>query len=305
MKRILITGASGFIGMHLCQILDEEGYKLYAILRSENSYRPELQRLKSLIPIYCDLRNIKNLLCLMSDISVDTVIHLAWQGVSGNDRSNYRMQLENVECTMNLITVAKKLGCNRFVGIGSTAEFDAYNASIRDGFCPNLVSIYGTAKLAAHFISKSICNTYGIEHIWGILGNTYGRGDCSNNFINYCTKLLMHGGEAKFTTGEQFYDFIYVTDAVRALAKLTEYGKDKYSYYIGSGEPKRLKEYITMIRDIVNPKMEVSLGTIPHNGISSDADSFSIEKLVADTGYVPKVPFKDGIKRTIEWLGEV
>ena len=83
---------------------------------------------------------------------------------------------------------------------------------------------------------------------------------------------------------------------------LGEKGRDKCGYYIGSGSPGKLKEYIITIRNTINPEKELKLGAVPYHGVSADIESFSIEKIKNDTGFEPGVKFEEGIVRTAEWL---
>ena len=296
----MVTGANGFIGVNLCRVLNENNVKTYVLLRSEKSYRDELRGMRNMKPIYVDLDDVSKLSELMENNSIGTVFHLAWSGVSGSDRGDYDIQIRNINQTLKLIDSVKKIGCKRFIGIGSTAEYDSLNASMLDGKCPNRVGMYGASKVSTHLMSKILCNSLEMEHVWGIIGNTYGVGDRSNNFINYASQLILSDEEAKFTSGEQNYDFVYVTDVAEALYCLGEKGKDKFSYYIGSGNPRKLKDYIISIRDVLNPSKEIKLGAVPFNGVSADINSFNIERLKNDTGYKPRVCFEEGIKLLFE-----
>lgn len=304
MGNAIITGASGFIGFHLCKILNDKGIKTYAVLRNETSHYDELKSFENIIPVICDLDQITSLPRLIPEASIDVLYHLAWGGVSGRDRGNYHIQLKNIKITLELITAVSELNCKRFVGVGSTAEYDAYNACEADGVSPDIVGLYGTSKLTVHFMSKILCRSLGMEHIWGNIGNTFGVGDKSNNFINFASKRILSKDEAKFTSGEQNYDFVYVTDVAEAIYCLGSEGKDKCSYYIGSGNPRQLKEYIVALRDQLNPEKELQLGAIPYNGISAPIESFSIEKIKRDTGFVPKVSFEEGINNLKTFLKE-
>ena len=84
-----------------------------------------------------------------------------------------------------------------------------------------------------------------------------------------------------------------------------EKGKNNKTYYIGSQEPKPLKEFLLTMRDLVDPNIMIGLGEIPFNGVSLSYKEFDINAVKDDTGFVPQISFKEGIDNTIAWLQEV
>ena len=113
----------------------------------------------------------------------------------------------------------------------------------------------------------------------------------------------MLGGEhCSFSAGEQLYDFIYIDDATDAFIRLGDRGKLNRTYYIGSMNPRPLKEYLKEMRDCVDPKIEIGLGELEFKGVSLTYEEFDREALKRDTGFEPKTEFSEGIKKTIEWL---
>jgi nucleoside-diphosphate-sugar epimerase len=113
---------------------------------------------------------------------------------------------------------------------------------------------------------------------------------------------MLTGKRASFTSGEQLYDFVHISDAVKGIMAVEQKGKKNTAYYIGSNKPRKLKEFISIIRDTIDPSIILYLGELPYNGRSLSLEEYDISKLTADTGYEPKVNFEDGIKTTIEWL---
>lgn len=294
MKSAIITGANGFIGTELCKTLSYHNIKVYAVLRCETSYSEELRKLKNVVPVFCDMDNILHLYNQIN--SADVFFHLVWAGITGKDRGDYNLQIKSIRWEMEAIAAAKKVGCKRFVGAGTTAEQDVYAYSSLDGSTPNIVSEYGAAKIAARFMSKAECNTMGMDHLWAIIPNTYGADDRSSNFINFAYDLLASNVPANFTSGEQYYDFVEVRDVANGLFHIGMSGKNNHSYYIGSGKPRRLKEYIKTMRDIINPDKELHLGAIPYNGVSVPIESFDCSKLSRDTGYEAQISFENGVQ---------
>ncbi len=300
MNKVLITGATGFIGRNLIDYCLNENIKVIAVVQ-EDDVNAGLIEFSHVKIIRCDGKNFDKLSKLITDKDIDACIHLAWGGSSGNLRADFGLQLNNVENSLKLISALNSLKIKRFIGAGTLAEIDVLNYHGKDGSVPNTVSHYGVAKIATHYMTKSECSQFKIEHIWCYLGNTYGVGNTTQNFINFASDLLMSNKKAEFTSGEQWYDFIYVTDTVKAIMSLLKFGKSNHSYYIGSSRPKKLKEYIIIMRNIINKNKELYLGAIPYKGESNELSVYDTNKLFDDTGFVPEIEFENGFIRTINW----
>lgn len=299
MNKVVITGASGFLGRRLVSLCLSEGLEVWAVVRNRSAL--EIITCSNLHVIECDLKEISRLPELICG-SPTHFIHLAWQGSTGKERGDFEIQLRNVQYSIQAVYVASKIGCKRFVGAGTLAELDALAYIPRDGSKPNLVTEYASAKLSAHFMTKAACNNLGVEHIWPCISNTYGPGNYTNNFINFAIRELLTKGKGEFTSGEQYYDFVYVDDTIQGLFRAAKYGKNNFSYYIGSNSCRKLKDYILEIRDLLGASHKVELGVIPFNGVSHDKEVFDSTKLMKDTGYKPSVSFSEGIEKTLTWI---
>ncbi|MBQ0097576.1 MAG: NAD(P)-dependent oxidoreductase [Oscillospiraceae bacterium] len=304
MKKVIVTGANGFIGTSLLELMSKEDVLIFAIIKDESEDISKIKDYDNVKIIYCDFNYIEKLPNLITDRDIDYCIHLAWAGSFGDARADYDCQLNNVKATLDLIEVLKEMKVKRFVGAGTLAEKDVLNYHMTDGATPNAVSIYGIAKLTNQLMTKALCSKYGIEHIWCYLSNTYGVGNTTNNFVNMASRKMIRGERASFTSGEQTYDFVYITDTVKAINCVAKFGKKNCSYYLGSTKERPLKEYIKIIKDTVDPHIELYLGEVPFNGKALSCENYSAEKLVEHTGFVPSVDFEDGIKKTVEWLKE-
>ena len=302
MKNVIVTGANSFIGCALLEELSKYHIPVWAVVRNHDSNINNIKTIPGVKIVYCQMENIGNIVNLINDHTVDTCFHLAWEGSSGNKRADYSLQLRNVQYALDTIHAMKELGVKRFIGIGTLAEKDVMNFITEDGAQPSDVSTYGIAKIATHYMTKTQCTKAGIAYIWCCLSNTYGIGNTTNNFVNMACKKMLNGERAAFTAGEQPYDFIYITDVARALVAIGERGKANTDYFIGSSQPKRLKDYIVTIRDSIDPEIPLFLGDVPFLGIPLDWNALSSQKLIDDTGIQMQVPFEIGIKETINWL---
>ena len=302
MKNVIITGGNGFVGTWLVKELSDKVENITVIVRNEKSDISKIKDISNVNIVYCELENLLQLEKTLVKKEYDVFYHLAWAGSTGNLRADYNLQLQNAKWTCDAVRLAANIGCKRFVGAGTLAELDCNSYIKEDGATPNSVSNYGTAKITAHYMSKTEANLQKIDHVWAYLSNTYGIGNRTSNFVNFASKTMLEGKKAEFTPGEQMYDFVYETDTAQALYLLGEKGKNNYGYYIGSTKPKKLKYFIQEIRDAIDPQIPLYLGAIPFNGITQPAEVFDCSKLVQDTGYTPKVSFEEGITMTVKWL---
>ena len=299
--KILVTGAGGFVGSHLLDILEENNVQVVAVDMTVNSNLTERKNVKT---ICCNLDEVDKLPELIEERYFDCCIHLAWQGANGPARADSDIQIKNIQRTLNLCKILPQLNVKRFVGIGTLAEKDTLNYIPNDGATPNAVACYGVAKMSAQYMSKITCTSLGIEHIWCQLSNLYGVGDNTSNFINFASKLMLEGKRASFTSGEQMYDFVYISDIAKGIFLASTKGKSNTSYYIGSGNQRKLKCFIEDIRNAIDPTIQLYFGEIPFNGVCLPDNEFDCTKLEKDTGYKSSVSFEDGIRRTVNWLKE-
>lgn len=303
MRRVIVNGAAGFIGNAVARQLIRQGVSVIAVvkpgaLRSEEAFR--LLDLDAPV-IECDLREIDTLPELLGEVEYDAFYQLAWDGVDAEGILNYERQIDNIRWTVRAVEAAAALKCRRFIGAGSVNQLELLDLQGRL-FTEDRHRYYRAALLAGEAMGRAAAREKGLEFIWPILINVYGEGEIAPRLINNTIKNLIAGKRQSFSAGDQLYDFLYVADAARALCLIGEMGREEKQYIVGSGEPKPLKEYLETIRDIVAPEMELGLGELEFHGIEMTEAMLSIDSLAGDTGFVPEVDFKTGIKRTFEWL---
>lgn len=296
MKNVIIAGASGFIGKNLVRNLLERGYKITAL-----DIRFDEELLTSAKCISLKEKTISQIAEELKEVYC-CFYNLAWVGTSGELRSNYDVQLENVRLTCEYIKLAMLIHCPRFIYASSINEMETYEYLQSDNIEPSGGYIYGTAKLAAHLIGETYAFMNGVEFIPVIITNIYGTGEKSARLVYSSIVKLLKGEHCSFTEGYQTYDFIFITDAINSIVEVAEKGKAFNRYYIGSGNPKPLREFLIKIRDIVAPNIELGLGDIPFNGVSIDYNQFNLKQVEIDTGYKNKISFEEGIRMTADYI---
>ena len=299
MKNIIVTGASGFIGTTLVNELLRREYKIVAI---DRRFSDDFLNNPNITCIDATDKNVFDLKKEIPAEEYDCFFHLAWAATSGPGRADYIVQLDNVKMACDYVKLCSEIGCKRVVYASSINEMETYEYLQSDDIEPAGGYIYGTGKLAAHLMGETVAKLNGVEFIPVIITNIYGVGERSARMIYTSLVKLINGERASFTAGYQTYDFIYITDAINSIVEVAEKGKAFNRYYIGSGEPKPLREYLLEMRDIVAPGVELGLGDFEFKGIDISYDQFKLKKVEEDTGYKNQVPFAQGIKMTADWI---
>ena len=302
MNRIVVTGAAGFVGSAVCKECLKNGYFVYAIDIVDNPVQRLPLEDKNLVYIKCNLSDLDAIENKLTNKDIDTFFHFAWKGSAGPLREDYVCQIDNAKSTVELLKLAKRIGCKKFVVAGSIMEFETNEAIYSQDTKPQMSYLYGVGKTLAHELCKPIANNIGIDLVWAYITNTFGVGEKSPRLINNTIKKCINHEELNFTSGTQNYDFIYIDDVAVAFRLLGEKGKPNKGYLIGSGQAKPLKEFLTLLIKTCDKDAVGNFGNIPFTGVNQSLETFSIKELQEDCGFEPKVSFEEGIRRTFEWL---
>jgi len=297
--KAIISGANGFIGKQLINGLLNRNYKIVAL---DIRFDDLLLNNPNITCLNVSGKEVFELLSIIPSNEYKCFFHLAWAGTSGPNRANYEMQLNNVKLTCQYIELCKKINCKRFLYASSINEMETYEYLQSDNIEPGGGYIYGIGKLAAHLMGEVVAKANGIDFIPIIITNIYGIGEKSARMVYTSLVKLIKGEHCSFTEGHQMYDFIYITDAINSIVAVSEEGKPFHRYYIGSGNPRPLREFLLTMRDLVSPDAELGLGDIPFKGIDISYEQFDMKKIKKDTGYTNKICFEDGIRMTSEWI---
>lgn len=258
---------------------------------------PQSERIKL---IECDLKDIQKLPSMLTE-TYDVFYHFGWAGTFGNARNDTKTQTENIQYTLHAAEAAKKLGCSRFIGAGSQAEYGRFEGILKPDTPAFPENGYGMAKLCAGQMSRLYCEQLGIEHIWVRVLSVYGPYDGAGTMISSVVRELLVGKSPECTLGEQVWDYLYSKDAGKAFYLLGKKGVTGKTYCLGSGRAYPLADYIKQMRDSIDSKIPIGFGKIPYHEKQVMYLCADVSELEQDTGFVPKYTFKQGIQETIRW----
>lgn len=303
MKRAIVTGPTGVIGTALVKKLIAENVETYAVIRSTSKRINTIPDDKLVHIVKCDIDSFGNLKGLIKE-PCDAFFHLAWTGTDDPlNRFDMQLQTKNIKYSLDAVQAAVDLECKVFIGAGSQAEYGTKSGIMRPDTFPEPVSGYGMAKLCAGQMTRYLCKQAGIRHIWPRILSIYGPGDGKQTLINSAIRCMLSGEKLSMTAGEQLWDYLYSEDAANALYAMAEKGKDGAVYVLGSGKVMPLRKYVEIIRDLINPNLEIGFGERAYfkdQVMHLEADTYS---LTNDTGWEPKTDFSVGIKNLMENFG--
>ena len=313
MKKAYVTGATGAIGMALVAELLQNNIEVTVFLRKDSersgriaeSFGEELKR-GNLSVEYVSLEELKH---FMENVYTpgrqDSVFyHLGWSGTFGKLRNDAVLQQKNVEYTLDAVRLADRLGCTKFIGVGSQAEYGRVSTRLTPDTDTVPENEYGRAKLAAGVSSRELCRELGIEHAWVRVLSVYGPYDGMNTMITSVIRGLLKGDRVSLTKGEQMWNYLYSEDAGKELYLLGAKAVRNGAVYILAGsEEHSLKEYVVRLcRAMDADDKLLGFGDVPYGEGQVMCLTADIGALCSDTGYIPDTTFEDGIKKTAEWV---
>ncbi len=299
--KILVTGSSGTIGTRLCERLLAEKEDIVGADWEPNKWQPAVEKITTRI----DLRHEEEMAKLPTDI--DCVIHLAanarvYELVENPDRAR-----DNMLTTFNTLEWARKNGVKRFVFASSR---ETYGNSGADKYSEDMVRVencespYTASKIAGEALVESYRRCYKMETSIVRFSNVYGMYDDSQRvvplFIRQTKKnepLVIFGKEKKL-------DFTYIDDAVDGLLLiLKDFAKaNGQSFNFAFGEAHSIVELAELIKTLVKSSSTITTESSRTGEVTNYTADISKAKKVL--GFDPKIPFVEGVKKSVEWYGK-
>lgn len=317
-RRAVITGATGAIGMALLQELIASGTEVLVLCREGSVRNTQIPQHPLIRTLECSLDKMSE---LKADVGrkangesdgefsgylsrkYDVFYHFAWEGTTGSARNDMFLQNRNVKYALDAVELAARLGCETFVGAGSQAEYGSAQGKLSPETPTFPVTGYGIAKLCAGQMTRERAHQLGMKHIWVRVLSVYGPFDGKQSMVMSGIYRLIDGEIPAYTKGEQQWDYLFSRDAARAFRLVGEKGSDGV-YCLGSGRVRPLREYMELIRRAVDENGQIGLGKLPYGENQVMYLCADIQKLTEDTGFRPEVSFEEGIAETVKWCRE-
>ena len=298
--KILITGATGFIGSWTARYFLSRGDEVIAPTRT-GQYR-RLEPLDNLKLVPGDLLDEKFVRGIFEARRPEVVIHMAADGVTSDQRADEALQKSNYKMTMALIDAAADSGVKRFIGLGSQAEYGVHNKRIDETASPAPGNFYGVYKLKAALDGMEKCRTKKMDFAWLRLFSTFGPRDNDGYLIPFVIKSFLKGEPPKLTDCYQVWDYLYVEDIPKLIARVIDC-KERFNgvYNLCSGDAVTLREVVLIIRDLARARVKPEFGAIEHRPDGLMHLEGDNTKFHNTFGWADLTRIDQGLHKTVEW----
>lgn len=295
MKKAIVTGANGFIGSRLVEKLVNNGVEVISIDLID--HKNNISKKSKFIGT--DFSNIPNLINDIGTKNFDAFYNLAWKGANGSEKTAGQVsQIDNIRMVIDFACLAKQLECKKFLCAGSVAENTV--KSLGNIQRTTLGMLYGVTKAVTHTLLNAYCKNIDLNFVWMQFANVYGPTNRTGNLLSYTIEQLNNDKPADFGPALNTYDFIYVDDLVEAMYRLGEVSNSSSCYFIGSGKPRLLKDFLLEIGRMLNKENLINIGVLPDDGVKYDKDMFDISPLIGDIGNFVSEDFSQRMKQMLK-----
>jgi nucleoside-diphosphate-sugar epimerase len=294
-KRILITGASGFIGSHLCRRLSEIGSELHGVSRHKQSkVNGSIQWWKGNL---ADLSTVKN---LISAIKPDLIFHLA-SFVTGSRELQIVLPTfqDNLATTVNLLTAATEMGCQRIILVGSQEEPEPQDSMATP------CSPYAAAKWAGSGYARMFHALYETSVSIARVFMVYGPAQQDlRKLIPYVTLSVLGNEPPKLTGGQREIDWIYVEDVIEGLLLMGQaQGIEGITVDLGSGSLVTIRTVVDKLIATIGSDVKPLYGALPERPMEQIRVA-DIKDTYTKIGWKAKIDLEAGLQYTVEWYKE-
>ncbi|MDD3252687.1 MAG: NAD(P)-dependent oxidoreductase [Lachnospiraceae bacterium] len=306
--RIVMTGATGFIGRHVAGELLARGVEVYALVRPES-------RQKELLPNHEKLHLLPG---TMADAEAfveelghaDGFLHFAWGGVNREQIDSPVVQAANVSDSLACVRAAHRLGCQVFMDAGSRVEYGiTEDGSMEETMECHPVNAYGAAKLEFYQKALELCRGWKMTYYHLRFFSVYGTGDHPWSIISTLVRELPQGNTVSLSACRHRWNFMEISDAARAVAELYAHSDrhvgETQIVNIASEDTRVLKEFVEELHELCGGSGRLEYGSFVQakEGALSICPRTEWLRRLTDNSWQERTAFAEGIRRMLAATG--
>jgi nucleoside-diphosphate-sugar epimerase len=292
-KKVLVTGASGFIGQYALPELAARGYEVHALARNSTKLPGNIVAVRGDLLLPGEAERVIDI------VNPSHMLHLAWNATPGQ----FWNALDNLDwmaASLRLSAAFAKRGGRRVVCVGSCAEYDWMHELLKEDETPlRPRTLYGKAKASFHQLLMEAAAQTGVSTAWGHVFFVYGPREHPDRLIPKVISGLLRGNSIACTAATQERDFMHVSDAAQALVALLD-SDWQGAANIASGHCAPIRDALDFLAMLAGRDDLIQFGGRPMPPDEPPRMAAST-KALREIGFVPKYGLDDGLVHTFEW----
>jgi dolichol-phosphate mannosyltransferase len=306
MKRVVITGASGFVGANLARRCLREGHEVHLLLRPAYAgWR--IEEIRNDVRLHVvDLTDCESLARLAQSIRPEWIFHLAAYGAYSSQTNPGRMIETNIVGTVNLVETCLQTGFEAFVNTGSSSEYGFKDTAPTEEEWLEPNSAYAVTKASATLFCRHIAQSKNVHLTTLRLYSVYGPYEEPARLMPTIIMKGLQGELPPLVNPEIARDYVYVDDVNEAylLAATRPSEESGAIYNVGTGIQTSLREVVEVARRVMNVSAEPEWGTMPDRLWDTNTWMSNNSKIQNALGWRPEYSFESGFRQMVKWSRE-
>lgn len=304
-KKILITGATGFIGSNLARFFVGQKAEVHILKRTTSNdwrIRDILQEIES---HDADLADYNLLKATVLSIKPDVILHTAVYGGHSTQKDSMKVIESNFIGTINLLSACKSIDYERFINTGSSSEYGIKTARMNENDVCEPVEEYGVTKAAASMYCRMLADKDGKPIITLRLFSPYGCYDDASRLIPSAILSCLNQKAPRVSSPDFVRDFIFIDDILDAYARAIAVSmKGGEIINVGSGQQSTIGDTVNTITRLMGDQIKPEWGNTPKRPNEPKTWEADIGKARELLGWKPLYSMEKGLKKTIEWFND-
>lgn len=297
--RVLLTGATGFVGSHLARRLVAGGETVHALIRPGADRRRLTGVISDLRVVEADLADEARIAQQVRAIRPELCVHLAWYAEPGK----YLASPENLTAlrgSMCLLACLADAGCHRAVIAGTCFEYDTAHGYLRESTPTEPHTLYAGCKLALYQVARQLTLAGTLDVAWARLFYLYGPQEDARRLVPSVILGLLAGRRVEVTPGEQVRDYLHVADVAAALEAIAR-SDLAGPVNVGSGRPVSIRDVVLTAGRLLDRSELIALGARPYSPGDPMFICADASRLRQGTAWQPRFDLETGLQDTIDW----
>jgi len=303
-KRVMITGASGFVGAHLAHRLLRDGHDVHLLVRE--NYTPwRIKSIRSEMHLHgLDLGNRETLATVVKRIQPDWIFHLAAYGAYSSQTDLHKMVQTNVVGTVNLVEACLKVGFEAFINTGSSSEYGFKDHAPSEKECLEPNSHYAVTKASTTLFCRYTGQFENVHLVTLRLYSVYGPYEEPTRLIPTLILRGLRGELPPLVNPNVAHDFIYIDDVIEAyiLAAFVSGQEPGAIYNVGTGVQTSMGEVVKTAQQVLQFDVEPNWGSMPNRPWDMHVWVADNRKIREELGWYPKYNFEQGFHLMLNWF---